>query len=52
MNTEDVETIAHEVIDGKWGTGVTLRARLTSAGYDYATIQRTVNKILLEHSES
>lgn len=40
------ETIALEVINGKWGNGATRKAKLTAAGYDYTTIQKLVNKLL------
>lgn len=41
-----VETIAKEVIDGKWGTGETRKKKLTAAGYDYTAIQNKVNEML------
>ena len=41
-----VEEIAAEVIAGKWGSGNDRRQRLTSAGYDYAEIQKLVNQII------
>ena len=40
------EEIAKEVIDGKWGAGVKRKKLLKKAGYDYATIQNIVNKML------
>lgn len=40
------ETIALEVINGKWGNGAARKAKLTAAGYDYTTIQKLVNKLL------
>ena len=40
------EQIAREVIQGKWGNGADRKKRLTDAGYDYATIQALVNKLL------
>lgn len=40
------ETIAKEVIQGKWGNGADRKNRLTKAGYDYNTIQSIVNKLL------
>ncbi len=40
------EQIADEVIVGKWGNGKDRKTRLTSAGYDYDTIQNIVNKKL------
>lgn len=42
----DIDTIAHEVIDGKWGVGADRKKRLTEAGYDYKVIQSRVNEIL------
>lgn len=41
----DVDKIALEVLDGKWGNGATRRRRLTAAGYDYQTVQTRVNEI-------
>jgi len=40
------EEIAREVVQGKWGNGADRKKRLTDAGYDYATIQALVNKLL------
>lgn len=40
-NTE----IAKEVIAGKWGSGETRKKKLKAAGYNYAAIQKIVNKI-------
>ena len=40
------EQIAKEVIQGKWGNGTTRKKKLTEAGYDYAAIQKLVNKML------
>lgn len=40
------DTIADEVIAGKWGNGDTRTARLKAAGYNPATIQSIVNKKL------
>lgn len=37
------ETIANEVIDGKWGDGSDRKKRLKAAGYDYEAIQKIVN---------
>lgn len=41
-----IETIAMEVIAGKWGNGLIRRQKLKAAGYDYETVQKEVNKIL------
>lgn len=40
------ETIAQEVVDGKWGNGEDREARLKNAGYDYATVQAIVNRLV------
>ena len=40
------ETIAREVIQGKWGNGADRKNKLASAGYDYKEIQRIVNRLL------
>jgi hypothetical protein len=41
-----VESIAREVIAGKWGNGPTRVQRLTQAGYDAKAVQSMVNQIL------
>lgn len=38
------EEIAREVLAGKWGNGAERKKRLTAAGYNYAAIQKIVNK--------
>jgi len=43
---KDVNTLAHEVIAGTWGTGEYRKQRLTKAGYDYSAVQKRVNHIL------
>lgn len=40
------EEIAKEVIKGLWGNGQTRKDKLKAAGYDYATIQSLVSKLL------
>lgn len=45
-NKKSNETIANEVIQGKWGNGADRKTRLTNAGYDYNAIQAIVNKKL------
>ena len=45
-SAKSVETIAKEVIAGKWGNGADRKARLTAAGYDYAAVQKKVNELL------
>ena len=41
-NTE----IAKEVIQGKWGNGAERKKRLEAAGYDYAAVQKEVERLL------
>lgn len=50
MPVNDVERIAMEVINGKWGNGEERRNRLTQAGYNYDLVQRKVNQILAPKS--
>ena len=45
-NKKSNETIANEVIAGKWGNGADRKNRLTAAGYNYNEIQAIVNKKL------
>ena len=41
-----VDEVAHEVIDGKWGNGLTRKRRLQEAGYNYDEVQKRVNELL------
>ncbi|WP_230454752.1 hypothetical protein [Gardnerella vaginalis] len=43
---KSVDEIAREVIRGAWGNGNERKQRLTSAGYDYDTVQKRVNELL------
>lgn len=43
---KSVNTIAREVLVGRWGNGVDRKSRLTKAGYDYAKVQSAVNKLV------
>lgn len=43
---KSVDTLAREVISGKWGNGEDRKKRLTAAGYDYAAVQRRVNELM------
>ena len=43
---KSVDTIAREVISGKWGNGADRKARLKAAGYDPAAVQTRVNQLL------
>lgn len=47
---KSVDTIAQEVIAGKWGNGDDRKNRLTAAGYDYNAVQKAVNAKLAESS--
>ena len=42
---KSVDTIAAEVMAGKWGNGDARKQALIKAGYDYATVQAAVNKL-------
>ena len=44
--TKTATELAREVIDGKWGTGLNRKQRLTAAGYDYAAVQKRVNELM------
>lgn len=41
-----VDELAHEVLDGKWSSGVKREESLINAGYDYVAVQKRVNEIL------
>lgn len=43
---KSVETLAKEVIAGKWGNGNKRKRKLTAAGYDYDSVQKKVNEML------
>lgn len=42
----DIDSVAKEVLAGKWGAGEDRKRRLTAAGYDYYEVQARVNEIL------
>ena len=42
----NLNIIAKQVIEGKWGNGITRVKRLTDNGYDYIKVQKLVNEIL------
>lgn len=42
---KSVDTLAREVIAGKWGKGADRKRRLQAAGYDYNAVQRRVNQL-------
>jgi hypothetical protein len=43
---KSIDTLAKEVLDGKWGNGDARRSALTKAGYDYAKVQAKVNELV------
>lgn len=43
---KSVDTLAKEVIAGKWGNGEERKQKLTAAGYDYNVVQKRVNEML------
>lgn len=43
---KSVDTVAREVINGKWGSGSDRKARLEAAGYNYKEVQSKVNSLL------
>jgi GH24 family phage-related lysozyme (muramidase) len=46
MKEENLDKIAREVIDGKWGNGRQRKEKLIAAGYNYVEVQKRVNNIL------
>lgn len=48
---KSIDTLAQEVLNGKWGIGVDRKARLTKAGYNYSKVQTRVNEILKASSK-
>lgn len=44
--SKSIETIAKEVLAGKWGNGEARKNAITKAGYDYAKVQTKVNELL------
>lgn len=43
---KSIDDIAKEVLDGKWGNGVTRKQMLRAAGYNPSMVQARVNEIL------
>lgn len=43
---KSVNTLAREVLAGRWGNGTDRKSRLTKAGYDYSKVQAAVNKLV------
>lgn len=46
LTESEIQTIAKEVIAGKYGNGEERKTKLTEAGYDYSVIQGAVNKLV------
>lgn len=44
--SKSIDTVAREVINGKWGNGSSRKARLEAAGYNYKEVQARVNALL------
>lgn len=42
---KNITQLAREVLAGKWGNGITRKKKLIAAGYDYAAVQKEVNRI-------
>ena len=43
---KSIDTIAREVIAGKWDNGNTRKQKLAAAGYNYSEVQKRVNQLL------
>ncbi len=43
---KSIDQLAREVVSGGWGNGDERKARLSAAGYDYASVQNRVNQLL------
>lgn len=46
VTVSQIDKVAKEVINGKWGNGSERRQKLAAAGYDYQTVQARVNEIM------
>ena len=45
---ELIDKLAHEVLEGKWGSGDDRKKRIEAAGYDYYAVQKRVNEFIEE----
>ena len=43
---KSIEEVAREILQGKWGNGVSRKANLESAGYNYYEVQKKVNELI------
>ena len=48
---KSVDELAHEVVNGLWGSGDSRKLALTQCGYDYDAVQKRVNEILNPQAE-
>lgn len=48
MTPEEIDKVAHEVLEGKYGNGDDRVKALTEAGYDYNAVQSRVNELVKE----
>ena len=46
-DTQTMNSLAYEVIQGDWGNGEERKERLEAAGYDYDAVQQRVNELLV-----
>lgn len=51
IKQKTIDELAHEVLEGKWGSGTVRKTNLTKAGYDYDAVQAKVNEILKANTE-
>lgn len=49
---KSVETLAKEVLAGKWGNGTDRKNRLTKAGYNYTAVQNRVNQLVAAQNKA
>jgi len=48
MTPEEIDKVAHDVIDGRYGNGDARVKTLSAAGYDYHKVQNRVNQLMEE----
>lgn len=52
MTPEEINKVAKEVLDGKYGNGGTRKSKITAAGYDYNAVQKRVDELVAEREEA
>lgn len=52
VTKKSINTIANEVLAGKWGNGNERITKLTNAGYNYKVVQNAVNKLIEQNNKS